>query len=195
MVWWGKRVDRRGLVIYIAREGLAGLKNRGVEDSSGSGITGITDDKAAFVLIRAGINFMDEADIGRLLRTLCRGGYGAGRGARSYFSSDTVSRVMPGADENLQKEMTIFVAACDALQETGSRPRLSECIHAGKSGDMRGSTVLKGAGDFVFKVERSDADDPKSGTRVSGGKNQGRRRRLGQAYRTEGSRMDGGRRG
>ena len=30
---------------------------------------------------------------------------------------DTVSRVLPGAEENLQKDMTLFVKACDAVRE------------------------------------------------------------------------------
>jgi hypothetical protein len=66
---------------------------------------------------------------------------------------DTVSRAMPGADENLQKEMTLFVRACDRLQGCVPLRRVG-VHHAGKNGDMRGSTVLLGAGDFVFKLER-----------------------------------------
>ena len=32
--------------------------------------------------------------------------------------------------------------------------------HAGKNGDMRGSTVLRGAGDFVFRLTRKDRTAP-----------------------------------
>jgi hypothetical protein len=60
---------------------------------------------------------------------------------------------MPGADENLQKEMTLFVRACDVLRDA-FRCAVIGVHHAGKNGDMRGSTVLNGAGDFVFRLAR-----------------------------------------
>ena len=65
---------------------------------------------------------------------------------------DTVSRALPGADENLQKDMTRFVQACDAIKQE------FECAvlgvhHASRNGPMRGSTVLQGAGDFVFRLD------------------------------------------
>jgi hypothetical protein len=67
--------------------------------------------------------------------------------------ADTVSRSMPGADENAQKEMTLFVQACDVLRD------MFGCVvlgvhHANRQGAMRGSSVLLGAGDFVFKLRR-----------------------------------------
>jgi len=155
--WWGKKVDRRGLVVYVAREGLAGLKHR-IEAWQRQ--HGVEHDNAAFVLVRAGINFMNEADIGRLLRTI-EAAAAALNAEPTLVFVDTVSRVMPGADENLQKEMTLFVAACDALRDR-FKATVVGVHHAGKSGDMRGSTVLKGAGDFVFKVERLEEDNPKS---------------------------------
>jgi hypothetical protein len=68
---------------------------------------------------------------------------------------DTVSRALPGADENLQKDMTLFVKACDVVRDAFGCAVLG-VHHAGKSGDMRGSTVLRGAGDFVFRLTRKE---------------------------------------
>jgi hypothetical protein len=70
---------------------------------------------------------------------------------------DTVSRALPGADENLQKDMTLFVSACDALRGALGGGVLG-VHHAGKSGDMRGSTVLLGAGDYVLRLDREEGE-------------------------------------
>lgn len=152
--WWGRAIKRPGLVLYLAQEGQAGLKAR-IEAFQRT--HDIASDDAAFALVRSSINFLDENDIDKLLRTIEAAAQRFGAEPALVFV-DTVSRVMPGADENLQKEMTLFVRACDAV-----RGRFGATVvgvhHAGKSGDMRGSTVLKGAGDFVFRVEKEEGQD------------------------------------
>lgn len=160
--WWGKKIDRSGLVLYVAREGLAGLKNR-IEAWQRS--QGIADDNAPFALVRSSINFMSEADIGKLVRTI-EAAKDKLKAEPALIFVDTVSRVLPGADENLQKEMTLFVAACDVLRDR-FKATVIGVHHAGKSGDMRGSTVLKGAGDFVIKVEKEDAESTDSGVKFT----------------------------
>ncbi len=149
--WFDKAIERKGLVVYIAREGVAGLKDR-IEAWQRQ--HGIESDAGNFILIRAGINFMVEEDISKLIATLeaALAVFGVDP---SLIVVDTVSRVLPGADENLQREMTLFVKACDLVRDR-YRATVIGVHHAGKSGDMRGSTVLKGAGDFVFKVERPE---------------------------------------
>lgn len=67
---------------------------------------------------------------------------------------DTVSQVIPGADENTQKEMTLFVEACKAVRKRAGGVVIG-VHHANKGGEeMRGSSVLEGAGDFVFRLQR-----------------------------------------
>jgi hypothetical protein len=102
-----------------------------------------------FMMIEKTINFMEPEDIEKLLRTVRN----VIRSRPCLIVVDTVSRALPGADENLQKEMTLFVNACDKLKEA-FRCAVVGVHHAGKNGDMRGSTVLLGAGDFVFKLQR-----------------------------------------
>lgn len=149
--WHGDAITIRpnANVLYLAREGSTGFKARIQAWQQARFIP--EDRKPTFQLIRQTINFMQAEDIDKLLRTAEQ----AIRGPVDLVVVDTVSRVMPGADENLQKEMTLFVKACDALQD-----RLKAIVlgvhHSGKSGDMRGSSVLKGAGDFVFKLERKE---------------------------------------
>ena len=157
--WWSKAIERKGPVVYITSEGTGTFKvridawQRHEAASTGADV----DDQAQFALVRETINFMKAEDVAKLIRTV-----EAVQTAMGYPPSlvfvDTVSRVIPGADENLQSAMTLFVEACDQV-----RKRFGCSVvgvhHAGKAGDMRGSTVLKGAGDFVFKLERDDEND------------------------------------
>jgi hypothetical protein len=137
-------------VLYLAREGSSGFKAR-IKAWQGMHAEQISGRNFAprFSLIRQTINFMQPDDIGAIVRTVRE----AELGPMDLIVVDTVSRVLPGADENLQKEMTIFVQACDALNDAFGGIVLG-VHHAGKNGDMRGSSVLRGAGDFVFRLDR-----------------------------------------
>jgi hypothetical protein len=156
-LWHGDKIDAppAAHVIYLAGEGASGFKTRVQAWLKRHNIP--ESEHGRFGLIHQSVNFMRPEDIRKLAATLKdslnRSGSAVQPAQVALVTADTVSRSMPGADENLQKEMTLFVAACDALkQEFG-------CVvlgvhHAGKNGDMRGSTVLRGAGDFVFKLDR-----------------------------------------
>jgi hypothetical protein len=147
--WWGYPIERSGTVIYISSEGQANLKFRVRvwEQHRGVSIKG-----APFRLIRQPINFMAEADVGKLLNTV-QAIADETHGPIAAVFVDTVSRVLPGAEENLQKDMTIFVAACDAV-----RNRFSSTVigihHTNYAGGIRGSTVIPGAGDFLIETRR-----------------------------------------
>ena len=65
---------------------------------------------APFHLIRQSMSFMRGDDVGRLVATVAAIEEKAGPIAAVVV--DTVSRVLPGAEENLQKDMTLFVEAC-----------------------------------------------------------------------------------
>lgn len=147
--WHGDKIEGvKGSVLYLAGEAASGFKTRVSAWMSRHEVADI--DQAKFALLPHAVNFMKPEDVLVLADTL----RAKLDGQVSLIVIDTVSRAMPGADENLQKEMTLFVRACDALKEAFG------CVvigvhHAGKRGDMRGSTVLLGAGDFVFKLDRS----------------------------------------
>lgn len=149
--WHGDAISVRpgANVLYLAREGSTGFKAR-IRAWQQKHLTP-ANAQPTFALIRQTINFMQPEDIGKIVRTA----RAALSGPVDLIVVDTVSRVLPGADENLQKEMTLFVKACDALQDAFKAIVLG-VHHSGKSGDMRGSSVLKGAGDFVFKLERKE---------------------------------------
>ena len=146
--WYGDpiHVDPKACVLYITAEGAFDFNARVTAWCTKNQID---PDKARFALIEQAVNFLDADAINKLCRTI-----DATIQARpALIVVDTVSRALPGADENLQKEMTRFVAACDLVKERYKTAVLG-IHHAGKSGDMRGSTVLLGAGDYVFRLDR-----------------------------------------
>lgn len=147
--WWGRDIERHGAVVYLSVEGQADLKFR---IAAWEQKTGIKADAAPFYLVPETINFMKGDDVGRLLATVQEIASHLSTPIAAVFV-DTVSRVLPGADENLQKDMTLFVSACDAVRQRFG------CIvvgvhHTARAGNMRGSTVFPGAGDFILGVER-----------------------------------------
>ncbi|MDB5616227.1 AAA family ATPase [Tardiphaga sp.] len=148
--WHGDAIKAEAgtAVVYIAAEGSFGFRNRILAWLQKRNQTVHSD---RFVMIERTIDFMEAGDIDRLLRTVS-----SVIGARPVLIVvDTVSQAIPGADENLQKEMTLFVKACNRVKET-FRCAVLGIHHAGKNGDMRGSTVLRGAGDFVFRLDRKE---------------------------------------
>jgi RecA-family ATPase len=150
--WHGDKInDTEGWVIYLAREGSAGFKARIHAWEAHHALHDPDPHNCRFALIRETLNFMKPEDIVSLIDAVTD----ANLTPISMIVVDTVSRVIPGADENLQKDMTLFVQACEALQ-TRFGCAVMGVHHAGKSGAMRGSTVFTGAGDFIFTLAKDD---------------------------------------
>lgn len=148
--WHGDPIKAKsdGVVLYLAGEGVAGMKDRLRAWLQQHEIAESDPQVQRFQLLPHSVNLMQPEAIQKLAATI-RHGLAAPVIA---VVVDTVSRAMPGADENLQKDMTRFVQACDTIKQE------FRCIvlgvhHAAKSGAMRGSTVLHGAGDFVFRLD------------------------------------------
>lgn len=151
--WQGYKVKApaNAAVIYLASEGSFDLRNRIMAWHKARGLAKIAK---RFLVIEATINFMQVEDVNRLLRTV--NAVAKGMDVKpALVVIDTVSRAMPGADENTQRDMTLFVRATDAVREAFKCAVLG-VHHANKgNGDMRGSTVLRGAGDFVMRLEKA----------------------------------------
>ncbi|MDH6231043.1 hypothetical protein M2281_001615 [Mesorhizobium soli] len=147
--WHGDAIEntKRGIVVYVAGEGSYGFKARIAAWRARHAATMSTD---RFVLIEQAVNMMSKTDIEKMERTLARA---VAQPIAAIFI-DTVSRVIPGADENHQGEMSQFVGACDRLKNRFGCAII--CVHhLNKSADaMRGSTVLMGAADFAFKLTK-----------------------------------------
>lgn len=149
--WWGRKIERQGAVVYISSEGQSDLKFR---IQAWEQKNKVLADDSPFFLIRQTINFMNPEDIGKLLATVQAIATLTGVDVAAVFV-DTVSRTLPGADENLQKDMTLFVAACDAVRQR-FRATVIGVHHTSRGGNMRGSTVFPGAGDFLVEVNREE---------------------------------------
>ena len=147
--WWGRAIERKGAVVYISSEGQADLKFR-IE--AWEQHNKVLADDSPFFLIRQTINFMKADDVGKLLATVQAIADLTGGPIAAVFV-DTVSRVLPGSDENLQKDMTLFVAACDAVRQRFLATVIG-LHHTSRNGNIRGSTVIPGAGDFLVEVRR-----------------------------------------
>jgi hypothetical protein len=149
--WHGVSIKRHGAILYILQEG-----GRGIVDRVDAFNThhGMAEDPPDFHVITTSLSFLDPDCIDALEAAVRAQG-------KEYrmIVVDTVSRVLPGADENLQKEMTVFIGACDRLRRVCGAA-VTGVHHAGKSGDLRGSTVLRGAGDFVYKLEKERGVKP-----------------------------------
>lgn len=150
--WWGRKIERTGPVIYISSEGVSDMKYRIQAWASRNGLDA---KKLPFRMIRQTINFMSEADITKLLRTVRRVSEKLGQNP-ALVVVDTVSRVLPGADENLQKDMTLFIRGCDIVRTTFNTAVMGVHHTSRNGGAMRGSTVFDGAGDGIFYVGREE---------------------------------------
>ena len=145
--WHGDEIEaRRGRVLYLAGEGSSGFKARVRAWRTGRLLPDVSP---AFHLIRQPINFLRSSDIDLLIRTIRE----ADLPDLDLVVVDTVSRSIPGADENLQKDMTLFVDAVAKVQDAFRCAALG-VHHTSRQGNLRGSTVFEGQADFVFHLER-----------------------------------------
>lgn len=149
--WWGRKIAKSGPVIYISSEGSSDMKYRiGAWEHE----HGVKSDDVPFYLIRQSMNFMASTDVTKLLKAI------AWVATREQINPvmvvvDTVSRVLPGTDENLQKDVTLFIKACDMVREAFGATVIG-VHHTSRAGNLRGSTVFDGAGDFLLGVEREE---------------------------------------
>ena len=152
--WWGREIVRTGPVVYISSEGVSDIKFR---IRAWEIALGIKADDLPFFLIHQTINFMKEEDTNKLLRTINKVVQITGQ-MPVYVTVDTVSRVLPGADENLQKDMTLFIGACDEVKTTFGAT-VCGVHHTSRQGNLRGSTVFDGAADFLLSVSREEGSE------------------------------------
>lgn len=150
--WHGKPTKQTG-VLYIAGEGKYGIGQRIKGWRREHGLEGVD---APFKLLPIAVHMLDPASLAKLKRTIDQV-----RGEVNFEIGlvviDTVSRSIPGEDENRQEAMSMFIDGCADIQQ--------HCIgsvigihHAGKDLDrgMRGSTVLLGGCDTSIRVAKDE---------------------------------------
>ena len=110
---WQGRATQQGSVVYIAGEGLGGIRKR---IQAWRDYHECTDDSVPFCLIRSSVNLVDASaagDVHKLARTL--------RGGHQLVTVDTLSRAFVGGDENSAQDMGQFIANCDLIREASGR--------------------------------------------------------------------------
>jgi len=144
---WHDKQTQQGSVLYIAGEGVGGLKRRVKAFHTYHGLSSI----GSFHVLQQAVNFRDEQSVKRLLRSIDREG-----GNFQAVFVDTVARALPGSDENSATDMGAFVDACDRIRHhTGAA--VIGVHHSGKdvSRGMRGSSALLGAVDTSIEVKNT----------------------------------------
>ena len=141
---WQDRAVTQGLVLYVAAEGVSGMKRRvrAWEQSYGRKMTGV-----------AWLPMAGQA-----------GKPAEWRGLRELAAElkpvmivlDTQARVTVGMEENAAKDMGEFIDALEKLRQATAACVLT-VHHQGRSGDhMRGSTAMDGAATTVIRVEKDE---------------------------------------
>jgi len=149
--WMGKKINRHGPVVYISAEGWTDAKFR---MQAWEKEKKLPINRKNFHFIREPMNFMDQSDVMKLIQTIkYRIENMIGEKPVAVFI-DTVSRVIPGADENAQKDTTLFIQACDAIRITFG-PMVGGVHHTPKGQDtLRGSGTLEGSANTSIYVHR-----------------------------------------
>ena len=152
MDWHGAPAKQTG-VLYIAGEGKHGLGKRVKGWRKEHGLEGAD---APFKLLPVAVHMLDKPSVDKLKRTItavcAEVGFDVG-----LTIIDTVSRAIPGQDENKQDVMSLFVDGCADLNNFTNGAVIG-VHHAGKDKDkgMRGSTVLLGGCEASIRVSKDE---------------------------------------
>jgi len=142
--WFGKKV-KQGPVIYIVAEGQGGFAKRIEAHRQHHG--GIKD--AAFFTIPTGVNLLEPgADVMPLVHWIKHH-------SAKLVIVDTLSRTMPGGNENSPDDMGAYIANCDKTrEETGAHVLIVHHKPKGDRNTPRGHSSLFGAVDALVLVEK-----------------------------------------
>jgi hypothetical protein len=147
--WRGQKVTK-GLVVYIAGEGVDGIQNRVAAYRE----RGLLTDGAPLAIVTRAADFLSTAgDVAALVELIGAAEIECGEKCVLVIV-DTLSRAMPGGDENSAEAMTRVVANADFVrQSTGAA--VAFIHHAGKDATRgaRGHSSLRAAADTEILVE------------------------------------------
>jgi hypothetical protein len=143
-----------GPVVYVAGEGKRGLYNRVHAWAKRRGAAGQQLDRLLerrrLAVFEGAPQFLDDADWASFLADL------EAVEQPRLIVFDTLSRCIAGKDENSQADMS---AAVDRLRDLCQTTRAAVLLvhHTSKDGQHeRGSSVLRGAADVMFRVSKGD---------------------------------------
>ena len=141
---WQGRDLKQGHVVYVAAEGVGGLKLRTQawrQHREWPRLDGMH-------FVAEAVNLLDKTTIARTAGTLEMVGAPV-----VLLVIDTMARSMVGGDENSARDVGLFIHALDC-QDVMARLIVH---HTGADGEReRGSTALRGASDMVARAEREE---------------------------------------
>ncbi|CAM2158937.1 AAA domain-containing protein [Paraburkholderia tropica] len=144
--WRGRRVKQRN-VFYVAAEGATGVRKRTRAYSLYHDVTPATP----FYTRERGINLHEKNGWAKAAADIIE----ITGDAPGVIFIDTLSRSIPGVDENSAKDMSLVIENCQRLA------RATGCMvvviaHAGKNDEqgVRGSSALRAAADFEIAISR-----------------------------------------
>jgi hypothetical protein len=150
--WLGAKCCAQGLVAYVASEGGNGVKKRFIGLSQ---YLAQPQSSVPLLLIPRPINMLDDGEVSLLIAEL-QNAAASRKASFTLIVVDTLSRSFAGGNENAPDDMGTFVANCDRVRrETGAAVLVVH--HDAKDGGGRGGrghSILQGAADTIFKVER-----------------------------------------
>jgi 5S rRNA maturation endonuclease (ribonuclease M5) len=144
---WLGRATKQGVVAYVAGEGSTGVAGRVLAWREANGLSGV---RAPFRILPEPVDMLG-AEVDELLAE-----FATWPAPPVLVILDTLARCFGAGDENHQKDMNLFNGGVGRLQRaTGAAVLVVH--HTGKSGDVRGSTALRGAVDAMMTMDRAGA--------------------------------------
>jgi energy-coupling factor transporter ATP-binding protein EcfA2 len=161
---WRGRKCPQGLVVYVASEAGSSILKRfiGWRDARTDG------KRLPLAVLTRGPNLLEVADVAQLCEQLVALQDESGMNI-SLVVFDTLSRSIPGGDENSAEDMTMAVLAADMLRDR-FKCATAYVHHSGKDPDKgaRGHSALFAAADLVLRVHDGAATVDKVRDGVSG---------------------------
>jgi RecA-family ATPase len=152
----GRKVNAHGPIVYVTTEGLHDHYSRMSAYQKLHGVS-VNDDN--YIVIPDAMNLMQSSDRHALLKTI-DWEMGKIKQQPLMVIFDTLSRIIPGADENSQKEMSLFVKAeTEVLQAFNTTSLLAHHLSRSGDGNMRGSTVIEGSADTIILMKREKGQE------------------------------------
>ena len=146
--WCGRKILKPGPVVWINADGGRGITKRARAWREANG----GEFQYPFRTYMGAVRLNRHDEITALLDDLKRWPI-----PPALIVFDTLSRCIPGTDENLQGPMTLVTDECHRLK-LGLGATIALIHHTDKSGERdRGSSVVKNEADYVFRVSKDEA--------------------------------------
>jgi hypothetical protein len=144
---WQGLETRKVPVLLIIQEGLSGLRVRNTAWLEANKATHPED----LLFVTEPINMLDPADVQSVCDLVTKNGVG-------LVQIDTLSRVIPGGDENSGSDMGAFIANCSRIQACGAAVNVIHHSGHAETKRERGWSGLPAAADVRIRVTMSGSN-------------------------------------